>query len=215
MVYESSYWKNELYNSYKYLVKFRHMQSKRESSSCKAEKAIMIGCYIIRKLDDAEKIPNDFLTEILRIKYFKTKSSIVDHLNWHRVDEHYDLENDSFKLLNIRTILNQIIHSFSFLFILDDYDQVDGILVNSDKTKQSEIYEIKIKDLLRLFIKISEGTIISSQFSRDNKVDSKGNVKIGEMHQTHAVYGYPINFNLEDIINQSMKGIVYNRLEEW
>ena len=55
MIYESYYWKNELYNNYRCLVRFMNLKRTRDESFGNMEKAIMMSTYIIRKLNDAEK----------------------------------------------------------------------------------------------------------------------------------------------------------------
>ena len=80
MISESCYWKDELYKCYLVLAKFINQTKYVESSFVKAEKAIMMSAYIIRKLDNAEKIPPDFLKSSITVSCYNKKADrIVDH----------------------------------------------------------------------------------------------------------------------------------------
>ena len=61
MIHESFYWKKELYDNFQVIARFRSLQKRYEQSYVKIEKAILMGAYIIRKLDEAQKIPPEFL----------------------------------------------------------------------------------------------------------------------------------------------------------
>ena len=90
MIHESYYWKKELYNSFLTIARFRHLKRVNEQSQVKVEKALMIGAYIIRKLHDAQKIPPNFLSKKEQLEFSESKGTIVDHMNWHKIDTHYD-----------------------------------------------------------------------------------------------------------------------------
>jgi hypothetical protein len=139
MIYESYYWKNELYKNYKCLVNFKKLKRIRDESFGKMEKAIMMSAYIIRKLNDAEKIPSDFITESIKLKKCKTNTKIIDHMNWHRIDENYQLKNGTVENHNWNFIFNQLIHSFTFLPVYNN-NKFCGILFNSDFTKNKYLF---------------------------------------------------------------------------
>lgn len=136
MINESYYWKKELYNSFLTIAKFRQLKVPKEQSFVNVEKALMIGAFIIRKLDDAEKIPPDFLEKRVLLDFSRSKGTIVDHMNWHKLENHYDLAKIVKTEKNWRFIINQFIHSFTFFFSYDSANKLDGFLINSDKTKR-------------------------------------------------------------------------------
>lgn len=75
MIYESYYWKKELYSSFLVLAKFKQLKRPNELSYVKAEKALMIGAYIIRKLDEAQKIPPEILEKKVNEKKKQEKQN--------------------------------------------------------------------------------------------------------------------------------------------
>lgn len=212
MINESYYWKKELYMSFLSIVNFKQLKVPKEKSFINVEKAIMIGAFIIRKLDDAEKIPPDFLDKQLTLEFFWSKGTIVDHMNWHKLDNHYNFNKSDKIKKNWRFIINQIIHSFTFFFEYDSTNKLDGFLINSDKTKLDALFFLPLKELLTIFLTISEGNITKSVSNRQAvSVDSKGNPKFGPMKLSNAVYSYPDNFNIESIILSTLKGEIYKR----
>jgi hypothetical protein len=213
MIYESYFWKKELYESYKYIIKFRSLKRIRIESFVKIEKVIMLSAYIVRKLNDAEKIPPAYLEENINISMYNANKEIIDHMNWHHIDENYKLDNKLSKKENWKYILNQIIHSFVFILVYDDNNKLSGIMLNSDKTKGKLVYLINIKDIIKLILKISEGGIVGACNTRDIKIDKDGKKIIGPMKLKWAEYAYPLDFDLNTVVNDSMKGIIYKRNE--
>ncbi len=211
MINESYYWKKELYNSFLTIAKFRQLKIAKEQSFVNVEKALMIGAFIIRKLDDAEKIPPDFLDRKVPLDFLKSKGTIVDYMNWHKLDNHYDLDKKVKIEKDWRFIINQFIHSFSFLFSYDDADKLDGFLVNSDKTKKQALFFLPLSSLLKFFLTVSEGTITSTSSYRQTLKDKNGIIKPGEMKLKNATYSYPKRLDIEKEIIETLKGNIYKR----
>ena len=215
MIHKSYYWKTELYKSFLTIVNFRHLERITEQSNVKLEKAIMMGAYIIRKLDEAQKIPPDFLKKKELLVFSISKGTIVDHLNWHRIDKHYDFENLNKAEKEWRFIINQIIHSFSFFFSFDNSGKLDGFLINSDKTKRDALFFLPLNILLKIFLTVSEVDITSANSHRELiGKESDGKPKYGEMKLTSADYSYPDKFDIDKIILDSMNGNIYKRMKD-
>jgi hypothetical protein len=212
MINQSYFWKKELYNSFLTIAKFRHLKQITNQSQVKVEKALMIGAYIIRKLDDAQKIPPDFLTNKEKLELYESKGTKVDHMNLHRIDTHYNFDKVTKTEKDWRFIINQIIHSFSLVFSLDSSDKLDGFLINSDKTKEQALFFLPLETLLTIFLTISEGDITQAHLHRQFiGNDSNGQPKIDEMKLTNAVYCYPDNFDIKTVITHSLNGEIYKR----
>jgi hypothetical protein len=211
MIHESYYWKKELYENYQYLVKFRNLKKYNIISTIKADKAIMLSAYIIRKLYEAEKIPGSILETELKIKKHKAKIKIIDHMNNQNVIDNYDLDNEVVKKYTWKYIINQIIHSFSYFYVVDDMDKFTGILINSDYNKGKEILYVDIENILTILLLISEGDITALDYHREFTKTKDGKIIAGPMKIINAKYEYPNNFNIKEIIRDSMNGIIYKR----
>jgi hypothetical protein len=213
MIHESYYWKKELYNSFLTIAKFRHSKRITGQSQVKVEKALMVGAFIIRKLDDAQKIPPDFLMKKEQLEFCESKGTIVDHMNWHKIDNHFNFAKVIKTEKDWRFIVNQIIHSFSLFFSSDSSDKLDGFLFNSDKTKKQALFFLPLEILLTIFLTISEGDITQTHSQRQVNVNN-GNPKFGEMKLNSAVYSYPDNFDIKKAITSSLNGEIYKRENE-
>jgi len=86
MIHKSFYWKKELYDNFQVIARFHFLKKRYEQSYVKIEKAILMGAYIIRKLDEAQKIPPEFLKTREGISLYKSKGTIVDFMNWHHLE---------------------------------------------------------------------------------------------------------------------------------
>jgi len=186
-----------------------------EQSQVNIEKALMIGAYIIRKLDDAQKTPPDFLIKKEQLEFFVSKGTLVDHMNWHKIDTHYDFDKVTKAERDWRFIINQIIHSFTLFFSNDSSDKLDGFLLNSDKTKKEALFFLPLKTLLTMFLTISEGDITDAHSHRQViGKDADGKPRFGAMKLTSAVYSYPDNFDIKTIISNTLDGEIYCRENE-
>lgn len=211
MINESYYWKKELYNSFLTIAKFRQLKIIKEQSFVKVEKALMIGAFIIRKLDDAEKIPPEFLDRKVTLDFSNSLVTIVDHMNWHKLNSSYDFDKTVKIEKDWRFILNQLIHSFTFIFSYDNANKLDGFLINSDKTKKQGLFFLSLNDLLAFFLTVSEGTITSGSFYRQSIEDKNGMINIGEMKLDNATYRYHNKLDIAKEIIKTLQGNIYKR----
>jgi hypothetical protein len=212
MIHESYYWKKEVYSNFTTISKFRQRIRITEKSFVKLELSLLTGFYIIRKLDEAQKIPPDFFKRKETLECFNNTGEIVDHMNWHKIDEIYDFTARRNLDKDWRFIINQIIHSFTLVYIFDDDNRLDGIFINSDKTKKDTLFYVPIKLILSILLTVSEGSIVHSNSDRDIIGHTKEGKDIyGEMKLRSALYSYPENFDLEIIISETLRGNIYRR----
>lgn len=54
----------------------------------------MLSAYIMRKLDEVEKIPPNFLKSSMTLSAYSHKERIVDHYTVDDFDKNYDFENE-------------------------------------------------------------------------------------------------------------------------
>lgn len=203
MISESSYWKDELYKNYQTLARFINLKRRDERSFIKAEKAIMMSAYIIRKLNEAEKIPPDFLKDSICLSEYSAINMHIDKFNSHHIDRNYNLSESKKHNDKIEFFIDQIIHSFVFFFIIDEGNNDFSILFNSDRTKRDFLYEISFEKIFEIILKISEGFITHRIDEYDKKTD--------EMKLKTAKYSYPKGFDLKKIVRKSLRGKIYKR----
>lgn len=180
MIYESYYWKEELFRSAQYLVSRLTAKRWTQRSFAKLEKTVMIACYSIRKLGEAQKISPDFLDRQIDVLRYQAKKKNINQFNSHRIDENYKIDSVETITITVSYLLNQIIHSFVFMPLMSREDSIIGILFNSDRSKNNHLFQIQTKDLVDIMLSISSGTI---SYARYQIVD-------GKMKFVEAIYEY-------------------------
>jgi hypothetical protein len=165
MIYDSVYWKNELLKLSKKILKKQGVNRWwTDAQQGSFEKEIMIGFYIIRKLNDAKKLSREVISsKVLGFK-FPSNGINVTRLNLHNYIEYYSFEQPIVNKFDIIFICNQIVHSYVFApgfdFASNNKPELVSILFNSDDTKGKWIFEIGIDKVVDLF------TIIGSNYPK-------------------------------------------------
>lgn len=183
MIHESYYWRNELIKiSGKIQKKIKVQKSWSNSKYAKLEKNLMIGFYIIRKLMEGNKLTNKLGSSNFQLKEYKSSKLNITLLNNHRFYENYDLQNHKIVKRDLKFLINQFVHSYTFVPIIDivnedilkilkdenlsEDEQNDiynnsekeliGILINTDSNKNTSLFEIGIKSIIDIFTKVGE-----------------------------------------------------------
>jgi hypothetical protein len=156
MISESQYWKNDLQKNVEFFHNKLHQTTWREASFAALEKRVMLSCYIVRKLAEANKITKEIFECQVKLYSYKNKGKTVDLLNWHRVGDLYEVEQPQEITKPFSYVINQIIHSYTFLFAFKSKDNIEGILFNSDRSKKKELYMLKIADFIELLSPIAQ-----------------------------------------------------------
>jgi hypothetical protein len=167
MIYDSQYWKNDLQKNVFFLFEKLDQKVWREASFAALEKRVMLSCYIVRKLAEASKIPQNLFSADVPLYRYKNAAKVVDPINFHKVDELYEIQNAQ-KINNpFSYIVNQIIHSFIFWFAFNNDGRLEGILFNSDRSKNKELYMIKVQDLIDALSPIAQCYISRAVLERN------------------------------------------------
>lgn len=158
MIWESSYWKAEVY---KIFLRLRKKQSQKRwpsSSLVRFEKDVMVGCFMVRKLFESEKISLEVERgNIPLIRYELKNNEFINIVNKHKFDEKYDWGKSTLTQESPREVCNKIIHSFVFCSNHDSRG-IKSLLFNSDRTK-SDLFELNLKNLVSLFVNVATDDI--------------------------------------------------------
>ena len=151
MIWESAYWKEELFRHARRIRRRQILKRWVERSTAGLEKDLMIGFYSIRKLIEAHKVSEEIRDRCVCLQGYPWTGSPVTFMNWDRIDEKYDLENPVSVTKTVIWIANQMIHSFVFLPCFDSKGRLDSILFNSDRTRREHLYSMPMNDIIALF----------------------------------------------------------------
>lgn len=174
MIWESYYWKRDLLNTVSWLKRNRKKFLSAEGDtdeelSVKLDKRILIGFYSIRKLLEAKKLSEQIYSYQIPIQYFKNIKN-VDHFNWYRIDELFDLDSSHEEKIKLVVLVNYFIHSYIFLPSFED-GQLSGILISSDKVKNKKLYFISLEQIYSIFSTIGEDNPNTMQAWRNSSND--------------------------------------------
>lgn len=93
-----------------------------EPSLCRCEQLIMVGFFYVRKLIDSRKLSRDFADRQIRVATYRSTGKHIHLMNAHRdLDEFFDMDAHSHKGLKIEQIANQVIHSYIFYLVTEEF----------------------------------------------------------------------------------------------
>lgn len=151
MIWESTYWKEELFRNANRLKKRKAQQRWLERSHAGLEKDVMIGFYSIRKLIEAHKLSDELRDRQVPLWGYQWTGRDVTYMNWDRIHRNYDLECPVSLQQSVAWIANQLVHSFVFMANCNERGGLESILFNSDHTRRKHLYKVTVDQLIALF----------------------------------------------------------------
>jgi hypothetical protein len=168
MILDSWVWKRDLARRGDVLQKRIQQQRWTEASCANVERDIFLSAYVVRKLLEAGKISDEVESTSLRaVEYYLRKECTVDIMNWHKLDELYDLSSGTETVVNIREYCNQIIHSFVFSLSFSESGGLDGFFVASDREKDRRLLYLNISTVAEALRCVTEDDVVTLQMSRN------------------------------------------------
>ena len=164
MIWDSKPWKDELLSSAEFFKELGKAAEPEEDLLARFEREVMVGFFMIRKLHEANKVADEIIAGRVPVEVFPRNSTKMQRFNWERLDHHYDMEADSRSTLNISDLSNQLIHSYIFATRHDE-SLVNGLLFASDWKKDTNLYQLDLQDLIKVFTTV--GTNYPSGFIRN------------------------------------------------
>ena len=169
MIWESHFWKDDILKQAERLEKRKLQKRWPETSFAKLEQTVMLGFYSVRKLHEAAKLSTATMEKQLVLPAYSWTGKNVTKLNWHRLDELYDLENPNNVSKNILFVCHQFVHSFLFTPCFDDANNLDAILFASDCQRHDALLRISIDQIIETFQTIGNDYPNSSTYTLNPK----------------------------------------------
>jgi hypothetical protein len=168
MIWDSVPWKQEIERRASSLRGRKKQKRWGAASVAKLEQDVFYAAFAVRKLIEAFKVSDEVESlTIVAEKYPPTKK-VVDVLNWHRIDELFDLSSKKRRTFCPKELCHQIIHSFVFVPRLDDdTGSLSGFFIVSDHRKDEELYFFGIDEIIRMLEAVANDSIESSFGRRD------------------------------------------------
>ncbi len=163
MIWESAYWKVELFRHARRIRRRQSVKKWVERSTAGLEKDLMIGFYSIRKLIEAHKVSDEIRDRPLHLRGYPWTGSVVTFMNVDKIDKKYDLDHPVHVTKPVSWIADQMIHSFAFLPVFDEDRRLNEVLFNSDQTRRQHLYSFAIDEIIALFEEIGANDPASMQ----------------------------------------------------
>jgi hypothetical protein len=158
MIYESRYWKEPLLKSANIIDATAKIAEASDDQLGLLEYHIMTGFYSIRKLIEAEtKISQKSQSLVCKTKRYplkechKQEQRYPDRVFNKDLSYFYDFEKASDPNGEISYICNQIVHSFIFLFSIDDRQRTNGVFYCSDFDRKKHCNYISLSEISDVF----------------------------------------------------------------
>jgi len=128
----------------------------------------MVSAYAIRKLLEAEKLPDSIASSKIRVMSYPLIERVPDSATWDRIDKHYDFTSEEVQTLDLDKLCNQFIHSFIWMRESDmERKRLVGIFVASDWARKTCLYRVDIESLIRLYRDVGLEEVASLHRRRD------------------------------------------------
>lgn len=153
----------------------------------KLQKFSFYSCVIIRKLMEADKLSQDLESESYKIEtYPKFPEAHIFWLNSFEIGKLYDMNSPKIKQINIKTLIDKIIHSFHFILSykwekIDEYlpdeeaenwknNGLEGFYFSSDHSKDIELFYITFDTFIKIIENVIKDNIVKKEYHGDKLV---------------------------------------------
>ena len=168
MIQESRYWKEPLVRAANWLQKLRLEEPTIERSLVRVERELFVGFYSIRKLLDTFKVSRE--TRELKFELeWAPNIGRVDYMNWHRLEELYDLERIQTESRDLQFLCNQFVHSYVFSTAETEDGALAGVFVASDRARHDRLYYVSLENVLTAFRTVGRDYPTESHMVRNPK----------------------------------------------
>lgn len=168
MIDDSVPWKNELLRIADRLERRRSQERWTGKTSFLVERDIMVAAFAIRKLIEAHKLSDDVTTHQVAVMQHSLSGRIPDHMNYHRILDHYDLSSGAEHVLTVSEFCNQIVHSFNWTVACNESGGLEGLFFSSDRARRNFVYFAHIDLITELLLKVGYDDIVSISMHRDH-----------------------------------------------
>jgi hypothetical protein len=153
MIWESFYWRKDLLRDARLIVRWAKRPPS-ERQGILLEKKIMLAAYSMRKLFEAKKLSTRLEEDVLECKSFPRTGKRMTIINWHKIDQLFNLEKSMVKQIRVMNLLNKIIHSYTFIIEIDEKHRSRGFYLASDRSRASELLYVRLVHFVKLMRRV-------------------------------------------------------------
>ena len=167
MIWESHPWKQGLAQTANYFEKLQAGTTITKKQQVAIEKHTFLGFYSIRKLMDARKLSDQIKDRRVSVVIYPPTGIKAHHLNLHKVDRIFNLDNPRKESWDLRRICNQFIHSYVFQIVECDRGYFHSLMVASDHQRAEGLLGLNVHVLIQLFRAVVIDDVASVEWKKD------------------------------------------------
>jgi hypothetical protein len=192
MIWESWPWKKELARRAESLRKRKTQKRWSAATSAAVEQDLFIAAFAIRKLLEAAKISDEVeCVPVPAVFHNPAKGRVVDLMNWHKIDQLYDLASSAPASFTLREFCNQLIHSFVFMPCMGDAGGLAGVFVTSDRVRRRRLFYFDLDAIIAVMDRVAKDDILAFVACRDART---GEMNVVKKSNRPASGGWPVGF---------------------
>lgn len=164
---ESWYWKEDLLAHAKRLRPVRKPKRWSERAVVNFEKDLMVSFFMVRALLERGKLSSKVRSHKFPLVRYPWTGKPVTRLNYHAVEDLYDLSSGKEVAVNVNFISNQFVHARAIYSSRDSTRNWSHVLLCSDLEKTKGIYLVAVSEIQNLFHLVARDWIQWSQMVYD------------------------------------------------
>lgn len=154
MIWESHYWKTDLIRYAAGLQKKMQQRRWSEPSQVAVEKIVFLGFYSIRKLFEAKKLSTALRHHSIPITLYPPTAKAVTHMNWHKTDQLFHLDQGAATTVTLPFLCDQVIHSYIFQLGFTAESTLDFMLLCSDRQRTKGLQHVGFTEVISIFQRV-------------------------------------------------------------
>jgi hypothetical protein len=166
MIWESSYWKDDLLKAASDLRRRRKQKRWVEASFARLEQRIMLGFYGVRKLLESRKISDRLRHRSVPLDEFIPTGKTITPLNRIAIDEIYKIDASCAMKKSLKFVCHQIIHSYVFTLGFNEEGYLEDLFFASDHQKDQGMFCIKIDEIVSIFEEVGSNDPVYFSMTR-------------------------------------------------
>ncbi|RWQ38436.1 MAG: hypothetical protein EOS20_09195 [Mesorhizobium sp.] len=168
MAIESLYWKEELARIIKTIRPVTKPKRWSERAVCTAERDVMIGFFIVRRMIELHKVSSRVANLQLDL-YSAPVTKNVTKINRFSVDKNYDWKAEKSERKPVLYVCNQFIHAYVSFVERGPDRNWSNVLIVSDYDRNNVIWRVPCVTIINLFDQTSNDWPSSGRFVFDAK----------------------------------------------
>jgi hypothetical protein len=167
MINDSVPWRADLARSSVRLTRRLAQQRWHERTFFLVEKDLMVGFYSIRRLIESSKTSSRLEARRYEVKVRPLRGAEPRAYDRWSPWDHYDFQSDQRSEIDVRSLVNEFIHSFILMIAFDEHRNLSGVVVGSDRTKRTRLLEVPIRSIIDLFNYVANEDIVLAAWHDD------------------------------------------------